>query len=235
MTQHYMDSKAAEEAREIRKIIRSIKPDQLSRSHRDVLMKLANVWIYHKNKGVIRPARHVIAKAVGCSVRTVSAALDILRKASILTVKRFGKGGRKPTEYALSFDKIREVFNPHGVTTKPGELAEIRRKSASSATKSGPKNRAIFAHVYNKYLKPSWAALSASGKHSALNRKPLAGGTVGTDQSSDLNFPQSAEPAVGHEASKSPQSPGWENHGHWETHDIGGFELREFWRGGVLC
>ncbi len=142
----YKDSDDAAEARYLRGVIRKIKKDQLTKTQSIVLMLLFNLhWKHKRAAGTIAPTTAVLAKRADCSVRTVKTALDTFRKSGILTVKKYGKGGRRATVYTFSTDALCAVYAPTKAVTIPGELGY---HGGVSQSKPARENRAKIAREY---------------------------------------------------------------------------------------
>ena len=125
----FSKSKSCEEQRQIRRIIRKINRDQLTKSELDVLMVLVNLWFYHRNgpHGFIRPGREAIAKKAGrISVVTVARSLSRLRGLGIIKPVAYAKGGQNATRYTMDLPRLREVFDPSGVETAEGKLVAFK-------------------------------------------------------------------------------------------------------------
>lgn len=123
----YKDTTDAEDARYYRSVIRKIKKTDLTKTQREVLMLLFNLHWKHKNDtGTISMSRDKLAKRADCSPRTIIACLKMFRESGILAVRRYGKGGRKPTVYTFSTDAMCKAYAPtRAPETTPGELVKI--------------------------------------------------------------------------------------------------------------
>lgn len=118
-------SQAAREARDVRKIVRRA---ELTKSERDVLLALVNLWFYHRTKAhpEFHPGRKKIAKKSDVSLRTVDSAIVKFKALGVLLVVGYPKGGgRCATRFALDLDRLRDEFDPHGVTAKAGKLVRL--------------------------------------------------------------------------------------------------------------
>ena len=142
----YKDSDDAAEARYFRSVIRKIKKDKLTKTHREILMLLFNLhWKHKRTAGTIAPTTALIAKRADCSIRSVKTALDILRKNGVLTIKKYGKGGRRATVYTFCTTKMCEAYDPTKAVTIPGELGY---HGGVSRNEPARENRANFAREY---------------------------------------------------------------------------------------
>lgn len=120
----FKKSREAERQRYARSVIRKAKREMLTKSERDVLLVVVNLWFYHKcgRDGFIHPGRNKIAKRADVSVVTVARALARLRAYGFVDAVDYAKGGRKATRYFVDLDCILETLNPHGVETLAGRL-----------------------------------------------------------------------------------------------------------------
>lgn len=121
----FSTSRRADEQRRIRKVIRRIHRDQLTKTQRDVLMALVNTWFYHENgpKPYIHLGVKRIAKKVGCSEPTVKRALAVLRDLSVIKAIAYLQGGTGcATRYTVDTHRIIDLFSPHGIDVVSGEL-----------------------------------------------------------------------------------------------------------------
>ena len=79
-----------------------------TRSERDVLLEMVNLWFDCVNDAVpvISPGREILALAVECSTRTVARTLSILRGHGIITAVAYPNGGTIATSYTVDVDAI---------------------------------------------------------------------------------------------------------------------------------
>jgi hypothetical protein len=125
----FSKSRRADEQRHIRKVIRRIHRDDLTKSQRDVLMILVNTWFYHENgpKPYIHLGIKRIAKKAGCSEPTAKRAMSVLRDLRIINAIAYLRGGTGcATRYTIDTKRILALFDPHGVKVMPGELVALR-------------------------------------------------------------------------------------------------------------
>lgn len=126
----FAKSRRAEEQRYIRRVIRRIHRDKLTKSQRDVLMVLVNTWFYHEAgpRGYIHLGTSKIAKKAGCAQITVKRALTVFRDLGIIRAVAYLKGGTgKATQYRVATFRILELYDPHGVAEREGQLVPIKR------------------------------------------------------------------------------------------------------------
>lgn len=123
----FAQSREAAEQREVRAIVRKIKRDVLTKSERDVLMVMVNLWFYHKGgpKKYINPGRAKIAKKADVCEATARRALKTLRDFGVIHAIAYENGGHRRTHYRVDLMAIRETFNPHGVKAVEGKLVHF--------------------------------------------------------------------------------------------------------------
>lgn len=134
----FVESRARREQAEVRRIIRKIRRVMLTKSERDILMAVVNLWFHHANGplGYIHPGCETLANRANVSVITVKRALSRLRDYGVISAINHAKGGRNhATDYTVNLIKLREVFDPSGVVTIPGVLVEfVPVRSTQSVT-----------------------------------------------------------------------------------------------------
>lgn len=124
-----------------RRLIRAaISQGPFTKSQRDVTLAFFNHWLHHKAsaKGFVHPSREALAKGAGCTVKTVSRTLGLLRAAGVIspmTGLRAGQG--KSVQYKVKtyplfclcgMDWTDELLR-HGVQNVPLKLLEMSRQS----------------------------------------------------------------------------------------------------------
>lgn len=136
-----------------RAIDKAFKSGILSRTEKDVMTTVLNLWFAHrgpKMTGVIRPGRAYLAKKNKCSVRTVASLLKRMRDAGFLVTIAYAKGGRRATQYRL---------DTHGLMVWCGvKFPEVAKGALRLLTRTLPnvlrryQNRAMAAHGNNNRL-----------------------------------------------------------------------------------
>jgi hypothetical protein len=121
-----VDFAAARTAQEARHCRAAVRKSGLSRSERDVLMVLVNLWFHHRGKGFIRPGKPLLVRRAKVSESTVSRALVKFKEMGLIAPLRYAAGGgRCATHYSVDTSLICEKFAPHGVKVMPGELVKV--------------------------------------------------------------------------------------------------------------
>ena len=82
----------------------AVRKSKMTRVERDITIALVNLWFHHKAgpEGCIRPGREKIAKRVGCSVKSVTRCLSMLKASGSIRAIAYEKGGTKATRYKVS-------------------------------------------------------------------------------------------------------------------------------------
>lgn len=96
-----------------RKVAALGKGGDLSRSDRSVLMKMVNLWFYHRGRiGYVEPSHAKIEKECGLSERAVRRAFSKLRSLGIFTLLGGGVGRGNTAKYGVDLNRMREVIWP---------------------------------------------------------------------------------------------------------------------------
>lgn len=137
MTPHALESYCiAERAkRERRDARRRVGKLPLTKSERDILMALVNLWFAHRYKsGFIHPGREWLAKKAKVkSVKTVSRALSLFRDTGWVEAGAYQKGGTgKATHYRVNLEAIQEAAEPCTVQSAPGILIPFRPRETET-------------------------------------------------------------------------------------------------------
>lgn len=121
----YKDSAEAAARKVVRDMIRKA---GFSRSEREVILAVVNLWFYHKNglKGYIHPGRKLLAKRADVSIRTVATTLGKLRDAGVLQAIANRKGeGQKPTHYTVDLIALFEACGHEFPKELEGNLVPV--------------------------------------------------------------------------------------------------------------
>lgn len=142
----FAKSKTAEEERRIRRMIRRSKA--LSRSERDVLMALVNLWFYHRSgpTGEMHPGCDRIAKRAKVSVITVKRSLKLFRERRVLTALAYLEGGRKATRYTMDLANLAAWLDPSGVKSATGELVFLPVRPGANDMVSEAENDTVYGY-----------------------------------------------------------------------------------------
>ena len=142
----FSQSKTADEERRIRRVIRKAK--DLSRSERDVLLCLANLWFYHRSgpSAEMHPGCDRIAKRAKVSVITVKRALKLFRERRVIIALAYLEGGRKATRYTMDLAKLIEWLDPSNVKVAPGEIVNFPQPTRSNDTVSTVENDTVYGY-----------------------------------------------------------------------------------------
>ncbi|MFQ6755325.1 hypothetical protein V6Z72_13325 [Cereibacter sphaeroides] len=132
----FKESRAAQEAREIRRIIR--RTGLVTKSERDVLMAVVNLWFYHRSgpEGIMHPGCDKIRRRAKVSIITVKRSLKLFRERRVLRAVAYEKGGRKATRYVMDLVALRAWLDPSGVKVASGTLVAWPGKTGSDDTVS---------------------------------------------------------------------------------------------------
>lgn len=107
----------------------------LTKSQRDILMALVNLWFAHRYKsGSIHPGRDLLAKKSKVkSVKTVSRALSLFCDKGWIEAVAYQKGGTgKATHYRVKLEAIQEASEPCTVQSAPGILIPFRPRQTGT-------------------------------------------------------------------------------------------------------
>lgn len=174
----FSESRQAKEQAEIRRIIRKTGRDLLSKSERDVLITIVNLWFYHKGgpEGYIHPGCEKIAKRSKVSVVTVKRTLSLLREHGIVVALAYANGGRKATRYTVDLTALRNVLNPHGVKTLEGKLIAFPAQTVQNDTVSEHVNDTVYPYQndtrYYRAFHTPFAKVADTTQSFALAVKP---------------------------------------------------------------
>ncbi|MGV0879460.1 hypothetical protein V6767_20205 [Martelella sp. FLE1502] len=121
------DFKSSQAYAEMNSMRRDIRRSKLiSNNKRAFLLEMVNMWFYWRNNtGEIHPGVTKLCKRLALSERTVRSFLAEFRSLGVLIVKKFAKGGKNATHYAVDLGAVLNVVVPHNVVTVPGELVEF--------------------------------------------------------------------------------------------------------------
>jgi hypothetical protein len=124
-------AEARQERAELRRMVRGITKDKLTKSERLILEKLVNLWMTHRfGEGVIRPGRSRLAKQCDVHLDTVRVALARFRELSIIAPVAYAKGGTQATRYVVNLDVLRRLYGPAIPVSTPGKMIELNRRKS---------------------------------------------------------------------------------------------------------
>lgn len=107
----------------------------LTKSERDILMAVVNLWFAHRYKaGFIHPGRERLAKKAKVkSVKTVTRALARFCHMGFIEAGAYPKGGTgKATHYRVNLEAIQNAAEPCTVQTAPGILIPFRPRQTGT-------------------------------------------------------------------------------------------------------
>lgn len=148
-TDHGLERKLAREA-----IDKAFKTGKVSRTERDLVRTVLNLWFHHRGEGqmgVIRPGRAYLARKNKCSVRTVASLLKRLRDEGLLLTIAYAKGGRRATQYRLDVHALMVWCGVKFPEVVKGALKLLTRPLKAVARIY--QNRAMSAHGNNNPCK----------------------------------------------------------------------------------
>ena len=147
----FKDSQEAHFRRVVRDAIRKA---DLTKSERDVLLALTNMWMHHKGgRGEVHPGREKLAHRAGVTTKTVSRCLSKFRDAGVLSVVSNLKGGwGKATRYEVNLVSLFQFCGRSFPEFVPGYLVE--QNVPHSHPKMSHNMRDKMSHGYNNNVLP---------------------------------------------------------------------------------